>query len=68
MTYSAKFVIINAVVNFYKNGYVMCTVKFNTLKIQAHNTNMGNKYYSTTNMQKKKHFPLCLTSFDTAKE
>ena len=54
MTYSAKFVIINAVVNFYKNGYVMCTVKFNTLKIQAHNTNMGNKYYSTTNMQKKK--------------
>ena len=47
---------VNAVVNFYKNDYVMCTASFNTLKMPAHNTKMRKKYYSTTNMQKTLSF------------
>ena len=38
--------------NFCKNGYVLCTVMFNTLEMPAHNTKMRKRHYSTTNMQK----------------
>ena len=51
-----KVVNINAVTNFYKNDYVMCTVKFNTLKMPADITKMCKKHYSTTNMQKTLSF------------
>ena len=53
---------------FNKNGYMMCTVKFNTLKIPAHYTKMHKKHWSLGIRKKNNNFPLCLICFDTVKE